>query len=464
VLRRCLILGLLTCACSGPAKIPVRVARPSKGDLVAHFVCSGRVKSHLVKVNSGQNGRLIQVNVKENQKVRKGQILAELDPRELSAELDSYRAELEVARSKEAEAMTALALKRSQLSGQLSTAVANQNRAEAQLSLTRRRPQEELAEARSAEDSARARLTLAEKELRRSRQLFEQEILSRAKLDQSETEFRTAQAELRQCQARVQKQSLLPRPETLWVAQADLGKARAERQSSEDSYELEMAVYEQRLRVAMQETQRSQARLEAARVRMERVHIRAPQDGVVFQVNVENGEQIDWIQPLFTMLSTQGLRIEAEVDEQDAAKVHLSMPVEASFPSLPGQRFLGKVAQMAPVLERRTRGPAESRILRIRVELQQAPGSLKDGQEAEVQGNTVLARQVLLLPRSALLREGNRDSVLTVAQGKTNRQEVALGAATSDQVEVKSGLSPETLVVVEGGDRVSPGTEVEAIP
>ncbi|MBT9589144.1 efflux RND transporter periplasmic adaptor subunit [bacterium] len=458
-----LLLACLSPGCARPKKVQARVARPSRGDLVGHFVASGRVKCHLVRVHTGYTGRLIDNEVKENQKVHKGQVLGTLNAQELTADLEVFQAELEAARNREIEAAHALSLRSSQLTGELRSAQAGQQEAEAQVRLTRRPLKHEMARARAAVEAAEARLKLAQSESLRSRQLFDQDILSAAQLERSETDHKAARAELEQAQAQLRMHEQQPRAEELEVAKAKLNQARAERLQAEDSHSKELQVYEDRLRVAIQETHRCQGRLKTAQLRLSRTEIKAPEDGVVLQLMYEPGEYVDWLQPFLTMVTSRGLRVEAEVDEQDATKVVLDMPVEVSFTSMPGQNFAGKVVQISPALERRTRGPSESRVLRIRVELKQPP-ALRDGLEAQVEGNLVLARDTLLLPRSAVFRDRGADSVMAVRSGQAVELKVQIGAATADRVELTGGVDSNTVVIVEGGDRITQGAGVDPLP
>jgi multidrug efflux pump subunit AcrA (membrane-fusion protein) len=55
-------------------------------------------------------------------------------------------------------------------------------------------------------------------------------------------------------------------------------------------------------------------------------------------------------------------------------------------------------------------------------------------------------------------------SVWTVKDGRAQRQPVAVGIRDLLRVEVKSGLAEGDLVIVEGQDKVRPGTKVVATP
>lgn len=411
-----ILLGLLALALTGCRSEPgveVRLATPTIGNLEARFAASGRVTSQLIRVAAGVSGRLDRLAVKENQKVRRGQVLADLDGREARGELEALEAELEMAHDRQMEASHAFSLKQSQLQNAVLGAQAGQQEAEARMAQVRQPRPDELVAARAAVAAAQARFARASQERDRCRKLFQQDILSTAQLEQAETELETSRAELEQSQARLRL--LTPRSVDLEVAQAGVTQARAQLAAARDSQSFELSVFEARLRAAARESDRIAAKVRASRARLDRYVVRSPQDGVVFQLLYEPGEVVDWREPILTLISSKEVKVEAEVDEQDAARVALSMPVEVTFNSLPGQFFKGRVSQLAEALETRARGPAGSRVLRIGVELAPPIPALRNGLEAVVEGRSVLATQALLVPGSAVYRDQGGDYVTAVS-------------------------------------------------
>ncbi|MEW6278624.1 MAG: biotin/lipoyl-binding protein, partial [Candidatus Eremiobacterota bacterium] len=68
---------------AGPPSWPeVRVVKPSRGDLEAHWVAGGQVRSRAVEISSVQGGRVAGMPVEENAPVRKGDLLVQLDDSE----------------------------------------------------------------------------------------------------------------------------------------------------------------------------------------------------------------------------------------------------------------------------------------------------------------------------------------------------------------------------------------------
>ena len=128
-----------------------------------------------------------------------------------------------------------------------------------------------------------------------------------------------------------------------------------------------------------------------AEAALERTRIRAPLKGSVLQVNAKVGElsspQSEL--PLVMLGDTSALRVKAEVEERDVAKVKLGQKVFVRSEAYPGKDFEGTVTVIAPALGpprmavRTTRRASDVDVLEVTVEL--APGSpLLSGMRVDV--------------------------------------------------------------------------------
>lgn len=70
------------------------------------------------------------------------------------------------------------------------------------------------------------------------------------------------------------------------------------------------------------------------------------------------------------------------------------------------------------------------------------------------------SRQVLSVPRSALVYSGDKPSVFVVQADKAKRREVTLGAELDDQVEIISGIDAGATVVIDGAANLEDGVRV----
>lgn len=270
----------------------VAIASGSKTEPVM-IAGPGRVEpsSEAIKIGSELSGRLKVVNVEEGDYIRRGQILAELENAD-------YRAEVASARAMVA-AKTAT----------LQKVVQGARR-------------QERDEALSRVNEAKAVMENAESELHRRQQLFEAGVVSQEELDRYSREDNVARAKY---QAAVEQHSLLDahaRDEDRSFAEADLRLAEAQ--------------------------------LAGAEARYQKTFICSPINGRVLRKHHRSGESVSNSatvpDPIFTVGSTDVLRIRVDVDETDVGKVRVGQAAYVMADAFPGKKFWGRVVSVGQEL------------------------------------------------------------------------------------------------------------------
>ena len=117
--------------------------------------------------------------------------------------------------------------------------------------------------------------------------------------------------------------------------------------------------------------------LALAELALERTRVRAPSDGVVLQIMPRVGEMASAApdQTLITIGDLERLRVRAELEERDIAKVTLGQPVIVKTDAFAGKEFTGTVASLAKTLalarlaQRGPRRPNDVDTLEIMVDL-----------------------------------------------------------------------------------------------
>jgi HlyD family secretion protein len=91
------VAGVLIAATSGGTKIdPSKLAKVEKGDLAKSVVATGKIEPITkVEIKSKASGIVKKLYVEYGDKVKKGQVLAELDKEEIQARVEQARAQLE---------------------------------------------------------------------------------------------------------------------------------------------------------------------------------------------------------------------------------------------------------------------------------------------------------------------------------------------------------------------------------
>lgn len=161
--------------------------------------------------------------------------------------------------------------------------------------------------------------------------------------------------------------------------------------------------------------------------------------------------------PLLTVTDLSTLGIAAEVDETDVLMVEAGTEAEVELDALPGIPFTATVTSVDLAPTASTGGGVG---YRVRLSLEKAQPAPRPGMSAVVDLQVRTSEQVLAVPSAAVVRDGGKDAVFVVEDGRVQRVEVSLGAQGEDLVEVTRGLEGGEQVVVRDADRLEDGQAV----
>lgn len=167
--------------------------------------------------------------------------------------------------------------------------------------------------------------------------------------------------------------------------------------------------------------------------------------GVITELNVRPGMSLTAGTTLARINGLDPVWLELALPEAQAGAVQLGQAAEAQLPAFPGERLNGTVSSVLPAAD------AQSRTLRVRVELANPTGRLRPGMSAQVRLNLPSSAPALLLPSEAVIRTGKRALVMLAEDGGRFRPvQVQLGAESAGQVAVLAGLQEGQQVVASG--------------
>ncbi len=165
-----------------------------------------------------------------------------------------------------------------------------------------------------------------------------------------------------------------------------------------------------------------------------------------------------------TVVDTSALGLVAEVDETDVLLVKAGTTATVDLDAVPGATYRAKVTAVGLLPTASGRGGVS-----YRVRLALAAGTFGDGAAAPrpLPGMSAVAKlavrtavDVVAVPASAVVRDGDQDTVWVVERGRAVRRPVSVGAQGEELVEITSGLDDGRRIVVRGADRVTARQEV----
>ena len=185
--------------------------------------------------------------------------------------------------------------------------------------------------------------------------------------------------------------------------------------------------------------------------------ITAPVAGVIVEKPVVEGARFVAGDTLLRLADLSVVWVTVNVPAAQTGSVRLGQRASFTTPALPGQRFDGRVGFLQPTLD------ATTRTLALRVELANPDGRLRPGLYGTVALSGDDVRDVLTIPRSALIDSGERQIALVeVADGRFAPRALVVGRRDGERVEVLEGLREGERVVVEGNFRIDAESNLRA--
>ncbi len=187
-----------------------------------------------------------------------------------------------------------------------------------------------------------------------------------------------------------------------------------------------------------------EGQIEALRQRgsaIEHLTVSAPITGTILVKHIVAGGAVQAGEALYRIADLTSVWIEAEVYEQDIARMKLGQRAKIRIEGLPEREFEGTVSYVYPSLD------AMTRTGRVRVDAPNADGALKLDMYAEVRVALPLGER-LAVPESAVIHAGaSHVAFVDLGEGRLEPRRLKVGARTADYIEVLEGLKEgETIV------------------
>jgi RND family efflux transporter MFP subunit len=206
------------------------------------------------------------------------------------------------------------------------------------------------------------------------------------------------------------------------------------------------------------EGRRAQSLAEIAQLELtlERCIIRAPFDGVIVRKRTEVGQWIDVGSPVAEIVALDQLEVRVEVPENYFFEIANGAEAIVTFESLPGDELIGRVEGIIP------RADPQARTFPIKVAISNPERRIGVGMLAEVALPLGDPYRAVVVPKDALVRQGNAEIVFRIAKdGTVEPVPVVRGTGIGSWVAVEGPIAPGEQIVTRGNERLRPGQEVE---
>ena len=391
----------------GKTEAPVYTAVAlERGDLAQTITATGTLQAVVtVQVGSQVSGTLSAINVDFNSRVKKGDIIARIDPSLFQAKLEQAKANLASAQAARETAQNAV----TNAEAAIASAEANRQRAGV-----------------ARDDAARAHKRLTE-------------LVSTGAVSTREVE--AAEATLEQAEAQLQQ------------AAAQLDQAKAQLLSERS-----------RVIQAAAQVKQTQAAVQLASVDVNNTIIRSPIDGVVIARNVDAGQTVaaSFQAPVLFLIANDltQMQVLANIDEADVGQLTPESKVTFTVDAYPRDAFRGTVSQIRLNPETVQNVVTYTAV----IDVQNPELKLKPGMTANVTATVAERSDVLKAPNAALrFRPAAANETADGARPAGGRRQQALWKLEKDgklrPVPVTVGLSDGTHSEIASSD-LQPGDQV----
>jgi HlyD family secretion protein len=422
-------------------------ARVERGNLRNTVTATGTLQAvTTVQVGSQASGTISALYVDFNSVVKKGQIVAQLDPAVSKAQVDQARANLQNAIASVQQARAAVANSRAGVSdaqarGLAARSTVQNNQAGVSGA------QANLAVLKAQQDDAMSLLKQQEN-------LMKSGVVAKREYDIAQTAYRTAEARYNQAAAQLNQAVLAEQ----MSAGSGIAQSQAQVQQSQAQVEQSQAQVSQ----AQAQVQQAQAALRLAEVNLAHTTIASPIDGVVVSRDVNVGQTVAAslsAPTLFTIANdlTQ-MQVIANIDQADIGLVEQAKSVRFSVDAFPGKEFDGKIQQM----RLNPQNVQNVVTYNVVIDVSNPEQKLKPGMTANLTITIDERNNVLKVPNAALRFSPQDGSGQRTGGGNSNGQgrrrqqtDNANGADnSSSQQGGESRFAPSTAPVLPGQTRL----------
>lgn len=190
-----------------------------------------------------------------------------------------------------------------------------------------------------------------------------------------------------------------------------------------------------------------------------KAEVKAPIKGTVIRYYVDIGDSVIPQEPMpqepvLNIAYMDKVKIVVNVGEKDISKLRKGEKVRVSVDAYPEESFLGRVVRVAPAVDPR------SRKVKVELEIENKDHRLKPGMFADVEIIYNEHKNVLVVPRIAVLEKEGRKILFTVEDDRAKLREVKTGVSDEEKIEIVEGLTERESVVIEGNYGLTDGAKV----
>ncbi len=296
-----------------------------------------QVDGDLYQVSSRVTGQVVKVYVDDNQQVKAGDPIAEIDPKDYQVAVEQAQANLASSQADAIQANVNVPITSVNVTTTVSTTGSDVQGATAAVDQARK--QEAAAEARVT--AAKANAVKSHLDVERYTPLVQKDVISKQQYDAAVATDAANQASVLEAEAtQIANQAMVTQ------ALQKLAQSRYTAAESVKNGPDQVRAQQAKANAAIADVKQAQAKLDQALLNLSYTHITAPTTGIVNKKNVQVGQNVSIGQDLLTIIPLTNLWVTANFKETQLGKMRPGQEVTIKVDALGGRKFHGKVTQI----------------------------------------------------------------------------------------------------------------------
>ncbi|MBN1848868.1 MAG: efflux RND transporter periplasmic adaptor subunit [Deltaproteobacteria bacterium] len=316
-----------------------------------------------------------------------------------------------------------------------------------------------------------SKITLAEEDLTRAREkwdwskkLYQEKYISQTELQADELAEKKKALDRELAQNDLDLFINFTHKRRLAQLESDVSQAKMALERTTRKARADVVQAEANLKAKESEYERQQDKLKKIETQIQKAKIYSPADGLVIYATsaqrggsrygsrsepLSEGATVQERQELIHLPTASGYNAEVSIPEASLDKIRIGLPALVTVDALPGQRFIGRVLSIAPLPN------AQSAFLNpdlkiydtvVRLDKNGSLDLLRAGMSCTVEIIVEQYEEAVYVPIQAVLRVGKVPTAYVVKDNKLDPRKVDIGMDNNSMIRIVSGLEPGEMI------------------
>ncbi len=202
----------------------------------------------------------------------------------------------------------------------------------------------------------------------------------------------------------------------------------------------------------------AQSQLDSVQARINNTLITAPFSGTIEKIYFQEGEIVSPNRPFAKIVNQKEIKVEIGLSPSETKNVQIGQKVEITPLQESEKHYLGEIYYISP-----TADPLTKKFL-VKIKINNESQELKSGLVVRVKIFTQEIKNVLLIPKTAIFKEEDKEKIYVIEKGEVKIKEIKTIPFDDKNLLVEKGLKEGEEIVLNSDYILQEGEKVKTIP